>query len=303
MLYLAIDQHRKQLTVEDRNENGDVTVKRQVSTKWDSVRAFLEDYARRAEAEGGFVVILEVCGFNHWLVKMLGEYGCREVILIQPEKRSKRKTDRRDASALATLLWVNRDRLLSGKPVHGLRRVEWPTEQDAADRQLTILRQRLGQLRTRTINRVKHLLRKHNIEQECPTKGLDTIKGRNWLTTVALGPMDRAGDGSGVESVEAVGRADRDTGPADPQASGGERNSSCHRDHPRLRSLQQPDVGFANRLDRSFPTAGQFGQLLGSDAGLPQLRRGDGSAGLNHQARQCPGTIHFGATGIACSAA
>jgi transposase len=191
MLYLAIDQHRKQLTVEDRNENGDVTVKRQVSTKWDSVRAFLEDYARRADAEGGFVVILEVCGFNDWLVKLLREYRCREVILIQPEKRSKRKTDRRDASALATLLWVNRERLLSGKPVHGLRRVEWPTEQDAADRQLTILRQRLGQLRTRTINRVKHLLRKHNIEQECPTKGLDTIKGRNWLTTMALNPVDR----------------------------------------------------------------------------------------------------------------
>jgi hypothetical protein len=30
-------------------------------------------------------------------------------------------------------------------------------------------KQRLGQLRTRTINRIKHLLRKHNLEQECPT--------------------------------------------------------------------------------------------------------------------------------------
>jgi hypothetical protein len=55
--------------------------------------------------------MLEVCGFNYWLVRLLREYGCREVILIQPEKRSKRKTDRRDASALAELLWVNRDRL------------------------------------------------------------------------------------------------------------------------------------------------------------------------------------------------
>ncbi len=32
MLYLAIDQHRKQLTVNLRNEQGDVLVKRQVST-------------------------------------------------------------------------------------------------------------------------------------------------------------------------------------------------------------------------------------------------------------------------------
>jgi hypothetical protein len=53
MLYLAIDQHRKQLTVEDRNEAGDVTVKRQVSTKWDRVRAFLEEYRCRAGPEGG----------------------------------------------------------------------------------------------------------------------------------------------------------------------------------------------------------------------------------------------------------
>lgn len=191
MLYLAIDQHRKQLTVEDRNEVGDVTTKRQVSTKWDRVRAFFADYAGRAQAEGGFVVILEVCGFNHWLVKMLHEYGCQQVILIQPERRSKRKTDRRDASALSELLWVNRHRLLSDKRVQGVRHVDWPTDEEAADRQLTVLRQRLGQLRTRTINRLKHLLRKHNIEQDCPTKGIDTIKGRKWLASVGLPALDR----------------------------------------------------------------------------------------------------------------
>lgn len=191
MLYLAIDQHRKQLTIEDRNEAGDVTTKRQVSTKWDRVRAFFEEYAARAQSEGGFVAVLEACGFNHWLIEMLRHYGCRQVILIQPEKRSKRKTDRRDASALAELLWVNRHRMLSGKRVQGVRRVDWATDQEAADRQLTVLRQRLGQLCTRTINRIKHLLRKHNLEQECPTKGLDTIKGRRWLAGLALAAVDR----------------------------------------------------------------------------------------------------------------
>jgi hypothetical protein len=65
MLYLGIDQYRKQLTIEDRNEAGDVTTKRQVSTKWESVRAFFAEYAVRAQAEGGFVVILEICGFNN----------------------------------------------------------------------------------------------------------------------------------------------------------------------------------------------------------------------------------------------
>ena len=33
MLYLAIDQHSKQLTVNLRNESGDVLIKRQVNTQ------------------------------------------------------------------------------------------------------------------------------------------------------------------------------------------------------------------------------------------------------------------------------
>ena len=134
--------------------------------------------AKQSLSEGGFAVILEVCGFNDWLLKLLAEYGCRETILIQPEKQSKKKTDRRDANALGEILWVNRHRLLAGTKVQGIRRVVPPSERDAQDRQLTAWRQRLGQSRTRTINRIKRLLRKHNREQECPTQGIDTIQGK-----------------------------------------------------------------------------------------------------------------------------
>jgi transposase len=191
MLYLAIDQHRKQLTVNLRNEQGDVLLKRQVSTEWNRVREFLEDLRQRSQAEGGFVAILEVCGFNDWLLKLLAEYGCRETILVQPEKRSKHKTDRRDAEELGQVLWVNRQRMLGGKRVQGVRRVCPASPQEAEDRQITWMRKRLGTLRTRTINKIKHILRKHNLEQECPTKGIDTIHGKKWLTQVSLGPVDR----------------------------------------------------------------------------------------------------------------
>lgn len=190
MLYLGIDQHRKQLTVCVRNEQGDVIIRRQVSTQWERVRAFLAEIQQTA-GERGLVAILEVCGFNDWLMKLLGEYGCKDIVLVQPEKQSKQKTDRRDANALSETLWVNRERLLAGKRVQGLRRVEWPTEEDASNRQITALRRNLGQSRTRTINRIKHLLRKHNLEQECPTKGLDTIRGKQWLAQVSLDPVDR----------------------------------------------------------------------------------------------------------------
>jgi transposase len=191
MLYHAIDQHRKQLTVNLRNEAGDVILKWQVSTEWPRVRAYLEEVRKLSQAEGGFVTILEVCGFNDWLLKLLAEYGCCETILVQPEKRSQRKTDRRDANELGETLWVNRQRLLAGKKVQGLRRVQLPSAQDAENRQLTWVRKRLGAIRTRTINKVKHILRKHNLEQECPTKGVGTIRGRKWLAQVSLGPIDR----------------------------------------------------------------------------------------------------------------
>ncbi len=54
MLYLGIDQHRKQLTVNLRNEEGEVVLKRQVSTQWDRVRKFFEELEQQAELEGGF---------------------------------------------------------------------------------------------------------------------------------------------------------------------------------------------------------------------------------------------------------
>jgi transposase len=190
MLYLGIDQHRKQLTVCVRIEQGDVIFRRQVSTRWEQVRAFLAEIREKA-GERGFVVILEICGFNDWLVKLLKEYGCSKVLLVQPEGRSKKKTDRRDANALCELLWVNRQRLLEGKRVQGVRSIHWPTEDEARDRQVTELRKRMGQLRTRSINRVKHLLRKHNLEQEQPAKGIDTITAKKWLEKLPLPAMDR----------------------------------------------------------------------------------------------------------------
>jgi transposase len=191
MLYLGIDQHRKQLTVSVRNEAGDAVVRRQVSTEWGCVRAFFEDLRRLAQTDGGFSAIVEICGFNDWLLKMLTEYGCRETVLIEAEKRSQKKTDRRDAHQLSGLLWVNRGRLLTGQRVEGVRRIQPPSEREAEGRQLTAVRQRLGRQRTRTINRIKHLLRKHNLEQQQPAKGLDTIRTRNWLAALPRGPIDR----------------------------------------------------------------------------------------------------------------
>src|ERR1700681_3617784 len=100
-----------------RDENGDVLQvlqARQVSTQPEKINAFFQQLTRERLRDGeSFVAVLEVCGFNDWLIRMLQDYRCHKVILIQPDERKKRKTDRRDAAGLSELLWVNRDRLLA----------------------------------------------------------------------------------------------------------------------------------------------------------------------------------------------
>jgi transposase len=113
------------------------------------------------------------------------------VILIQPEERKNRKTDRRDAAALSELLWANRDRLLHGKPVRGLRQVEITSAADQEDRRLTTLRNEAGAARARLINKVKWVLRRHNLPWGLPTKTFPTAKAVAWPKGLALPEVDR----------------------------------------------------------------------------------------------------------------
>lgn len=191
MLYLGIDVHRKQLTVNVRNEAGEAIERRQVSTEWKRVRAFFQRLSERARGEGGYVAIVETCGFQDWVLALLAEYDCREAVVVQPTGRTKKKTDRRDAQALSETLWINRDRLAAGQPIRGLRRIHPPQRRDAENRQLTALRVRVTQLRTRTLNKIHRILLKHNLEQHCPTKGLATKRARQWLDQLELPELDR----------------------------------------------------------------------------------------------------------------
>lgn len=188
MLYLAIDQHAKQITVVVRNSDGEDVLRRQVSTRPEKIEAFFEQL-QAMDAE--FMAILESCGFNDWLLDELRNRNCREIVLIHPERPSKKKTDRRDARKLADLLWLNRERLLAGKPVHGLRRIYMATQAEKDDRQLTAMRQGLGRRRTRVVNKLQRILHRHNLRWQYPTKEFQTKSGRKWLEQVTLPEMDR----------------------------------------------------------------------------------------------------------------
>ena len=191
MLYLGIDQHARQITISLRDDSGDVVLARQVSTEPEKIKAFFQQLTERLRDGESFVAVLEVCGFNDWLIRMLRDYRCQKVILIQPEDRKKCKTDRRDAAALSELLWANRERLLQGKPVRGLRQVDIASSTDQENRRLTTLRKEAGQTRTRLVNQIRHLLRRHNLQWQMPTKRLPTKAAIAWLKDVTLPEIDR----------------------------------------------------------------------------------------------------------------
>ena len=189
MLYLGIDLHRKQMTISLRNSSGDVLQRRQVSTRWPKLAEFREQLQAVGEQ---YVAVVEVCGFHNWLVQWLKEdKRCQQVLVVQPLGRSAAKTDRRDAHALSELLWVNRERLLRGDRVQGVRTVHQATGEQEVDRQLTQMRNSLVRKRTQTLNQIHKILRCHNLEWERPTKTFQTRQVLQWLKRVPLEPMDR----------------------------------------------------------------------------------------------------------------
>jgi transposase len=191
MKYLGIDQHKRHLTICARNDQGDIELNRQVKTTWNEVDRFLERMASDSAVEGGYVATVEVCGFNDWLLKRLKHWDCRHAYAIKPPARVRQKTDRRDAAKLSELLWLNRDRIATGLPLVHISEVYQPTAGEQYDRQLTRLRQRTAQQMTRVKNRIRYLIRRHNLDQERPTKGAFTQKATAWLQTVELPRLDR----------------------------------------------------------------------------------------------------------------
>ncbi len=65
MLYLAVDQHKTQLTINVRNEYGDVVQKAQITTKHDDIDDFFSKFTKKARKVRGFMALVEVCARKH----------------------------------------------------------------------------------------------------------------------------------------------------------------------------------------------------------------------------------------------
>jgi transposase len=202
MLYLAIDQHKHHLTINIRNEHGDVLQKGQVRTKHADIDEFFSGFSKKARKHRGYMAIVEVCGFNDWLLAKLEKTQCKEIVVIQPDNSSVNKTDKRDADALGALLWNNRKRLQDGQRPNGIRRIFPADPADAQVSQLANLRQQLVKKRTMVINKIKGIINKHNMAQDAPTENYATQKFRQWINTVPLPVVDRLEVDMNIQSWE-----------------------------------------------------------------------------------------------------
>jgi transposase len=75
--------------------------------------------------------------------------------------------------------------------VRGLRQVDVSNTRDQENRRLTMLRREAGQTQTRIINKIKHILRRHNLQWEMPTKTFPTRMAIAWLKGLALPEIER----------------------------------------------------------------------------------------------------------------
>jgi transposase len=71
-----------------------------------------------------------------------------------------------------------------------VRQVDIASNTDQENRRLTMLRKHAGRDRTRVINKIRQILRRHNLQWEMPTKTFPTIVAVAWLKQVVLPEID-----------------------------------------------------------------------------------------------------------------
>jgi len=88
-------------------------------------------------------------------------------------------------------LWLFRHRIAAGKRIDKLKIVRIPNSIQLQQRRLTTLRKDARASTSRSINQIKHLLRRHNLQHHMPTKTFPTKAAMAWLDTLKLPLADR----------------------------------------------------------------------------------------------------------------
>ena len=198
MFYLGIDQHAKQLTINLARRRKATRFSNDKSARglrkcWNSSKQLTARCALTPSCS--FWAIVEVCGFNEWLIEMLRNFRCERIVLdsagrfLTPQDRSSRDAAKLSEDAVdvpATGSHPDKLRFNNLKIVnipnsiqHTTASTNQPCESDTKA------------AHTKSINRIKHVLRRHNLQHEMPTKYHPDQRPRlAWLKTLQLRPAD-----------------------------------------------------------------------------------------------------------------
>ena len=152
-------------------------------------------------------------------------------------------------------------------------RVDIASSTDQENRRLTTLRKEAGQARTRLVNKVRHILRRHNLQWEMPTKRFPTKAGIAWLKQLVLPEIDRLEMNHLLTDVEQVQQRVKELEQVIAQRCGVSEEAVLLSSMPGVSYFTATSLACrVGRVER-FPAVAEPGQLLGAHARLPQQRR------------------------------
>jgi transposase len=164
MEYGAIDLHMRRSEIRIEDEHGTVVLARRIDTR-------REQFARVFADRGPMRILLESSTESEWVACCLEEFG-HEVIVADPnytlmygQRQRRIKTDQRDVAALATACRTGI-----------FRRATRVSATQRARRQELRVRRHLVQMRTRTINVMRALIRQEGLR--LPSGGSEAILAR-----------------------------------------------------------------------------------------------------------------------------
>ena len=182
MLYLGIDQHAKQLTISLRNDAGDVILNDKSPPSPNVCLEFFDEAATRRRAPDE-----ATSPSSKSVASTTGCWNyCQSTAACRPSSSSPPRNQRSKPIAvthtlLSELLWVNQHRLRGGQPVEVFAKSSC-RPRSTPKSTYHAAPQRRRQVRTRATNRIKHILRRHNLQWQLPTKTFPTVKAIAWLS-------------------------------------------------------------------------------------------------------------------------
>ena len=169
-----------------------------------------------------------------------------------------------------------------------------PTRRQNQQRRLTSIRKDARVQVGRAINRIRSVLRRHNLQHQMPTKTFPTIAAREWVKTIKLPAADRLEMDHAIEDLERSELRVRQLDVAIAKLAEQDQDAQLLMKTAGIAQFSAVALCSPDRRDREIQTTPSVGQLFWLDSRLSQQRRKARPAGPDHQSRKLHGPLGAG---------